>query len=246
MQIRIALPALLALGLCSCRSPLRGGLSEEQASEIVVALDSAAIAASKTPERAGTHNSFLVEVDRADTTRALRVLHDRKLPKAAEPGFEELYGDQALVATPYDERARSAAAAAGELGRSLRRLDGVLEARVHIALADPMRPLDAVAGPARASVLIERQSGTQPIDDAAVRSLVAGAVDGLDVAHVTVVQAVAAPHSPAVRSFVRVGPATVTSDSAPALRALLGGALMLDLVMAVALIWAWRRRRPSA
>jgi len=245
MQIRSVLAALLALGLCACRSPLRGGLSEEQASEIIVALDAAAIAASKTPERGASSNSFVVEVDRSDITRALHVLHDQKLPRAVEPGFEEFYSEPSLVPTPHDERTRSAAAMAGELGRSLRRLDGVLDARVHIALPDSMRPLDGAAAAARASVLIQRSSGSSPVDEAAVRSLVAGAVEGLDPGHVTVVQAVVARQSPAVRAFVRVGPATVTSESAPALRALLAGAFVLDLLMALALIWAWRRRRPT-
>jgi type III secretion protein J len=231
------------LVLNACTATVRGGLSEQEANQLVVALDSAAIAATKLAETTGGQQRFLVEVASVDMTRALKVLQAEKLPKAIEPGFEALYRETGLVATPIEERARWAAATTGELSRSLERLHGVLDARVHLALPETPQQLDAERPQPRAAVLIQRQRQVPPIDEAKVRALVAGAVDGLAVERVTVVQVVAEPQPRAALALVHVGPIAVTGGSAFALRALLGGALALDLVLAAALVALVRRKR---
>jgi type III secretion protein J len=171
------------------------------------------------------------------------VIEAQRLPKATEPGFNELYQETGLVATPHEERARWAAATAGELSRSLTRLQDVLDARVHLSVADAPTTLDAERVQPKASVLIQRRRGTSPIEESQVRALVAGAVEGLSADAVTVVQTTAdAPHS-APRELARVGPITVTRDSARALKALLGSAFALDLMMAVALLVVVQRAR---
>jgi type III secretion protein J len=243
MGARSARAALLAILCAACRSPLVGGLSEQQANEIVVALDVAAIPAAKMATNGGSPTGFRIEVAGSDVARALRVLHDSKLPSAPMPGFEALYAGQSLVATPQEERARWAMASAGELATSLERLDGVLDARVLLVPRGDARPLDASPEPAKASVLLQRRKGSRPIDVRAIRDLVAGAVEGLEAGRVTVVQAEAADNTAKPKSFVRVGPATVTAESAPALRWLLAGGLVLNLLMAAAFAWAWRGRR---
>ena len=91
-------------------------------------------------------------------------------------------------------------------------------------------------------MLIRRRKGIQSVDEDAVRRLVAGAIDGLTAERVTVVQVQSAPTTASHRTFVHVGPVTVTAESAPALRGLVGGALGLALLMAIGLIWALRRR----
>lgn len=236
----------VALGLCGCRSALHGGLSDEQASEIVVALDRSAMPATKISEASGTRATFRIEVATADATRALRVLHEQRLPRASQAGFGEIYKEQGLVATPHDERSRWAAATAGELARSLERFGDVLQARVHIAPGDTSRPLDGEPIPAKASVLILRRHDAKPIDEGAAKHLIAGAVTNLREDQVTLVQNAAERATQSTPHFVRVGPVTVSAQSATALRALLGGALTLNLVTAVALVWALRRRRREA
>jgi type III secretory pathway lipoprotein EscJ len=119
----------------------------------------------------------------------------------------------------------------------------VLGARVHLALPETARPLDAEPPQPKAAVLIQRRRTAQPIDETQVRTLVAGAVDGLRSDRVTVVQVVADPQPAATRAFARLGPITVRSDSAGMLKALLGGSLALDLLLGVALIAAARRGR---
>jgi type III secretion protein J len=242
---------LAALGLAliasACRGTLRGGLTEDQANQIAVALDAAQIAAVKVAgPGAGNARRFEVQVANADMSSALRVLDRERLPRPEPPGFAELYGDSGLVTTPNEERARWAAATAGELSRSLERVAGVLDARVHVTPAEPAAALDAPARPMRASVLVRHTAGARPIDEAAVRALVAGAVDGLAPEHVVVIQTESEANVRSVSAIVQVGPISVTRSSVPALKLVLGGALVLDLLLAVALVVLWRNRRGNA
>lgn len=225
---------------------MRAGLSEREANQIVVALDRAAIAASKVEEPGGEKNRYEVEVGAAEVTRALQILEAEQLPKPTPAGFEQLYPVTGLVATPEEERARWVAASAGELSRSLERLEGVLDARVHLALPEVPRSLDAEQSLPKASALIRRRHDAAPVDESMVRALIAGAVDGLSSERVTVVQVVGYPTPVTRPSFASFGPISVARESVAALKTVLGVALGLDLVMAVALVaLAYTRRRST-
>ena len=239
---KCALMGLLVVAV-GCKTTLRSGLSEHEANEIMLALDGAQIAASKVAAQGADRARFAVQVPAAEVAQALRVLEREKLPQAEAPGFEQLYAESSLVATPAEERARWAAATAGELSRSLERIAGVADARVHLALDTSARALDAPEPAAKASVLIRRRSGAAAVDEAAVRVLVAGAVDGLSPDRVSVLQALSDSGAPPKPSWVRVGPISVTRASTFALKALLGGALALDLLLAVTLVVLWRVHR---
>jgi type III secretion protein J len=163
------------------------------------------------------------------------------------PGIAELYAGARLVPTLGEERARWTAATSGELSRTLRAMHGVVDARVHLAVPSAHgTALDAPRAAASASVLVTRRAGLPPIDEAAVRALVCGAVAGLAPEHVTVVQseANAAPDAP---RLVTLGPLRITAGSVGALKLLLGGALAGNAVLALALaaLVAQRRRRAS-
>ena len=247
MSTRRALASLLAAGvaLAGCRTTVRSGLGEAEANQIVVALDRAAIGAAKASEPGG-RGRYRVEVDSADATRALSVLESARLPKRAEPGFDELYQPSALLPTPQDERARWAAALAGELSRSLERMRGVREARVHLAVADAEQPLDAPVPPPKASVLLQRARGMPALPEQPVRALVAGAVDGLAPERVTVVQVEAEPAAETAGArLVQIGPIAVSRGSMAAFKGLVAAALALNLLLALALVALLRRARAA-
>src|SRR5574341_884221 len=96
-----------------------------------------------------------VSVDAADSGRARRVLAERELPWQRPPGFAEVFAKGSLIPTPVEERALYHHALAGELSRSLETLDGVVEARVHLALPapGPLRP--EASRPPRGAVLVK-------------------------------------------------------------------------------------------
>jgi type III secretion protein J len=104
-----------------------------------------------------------------------------------------------MVPTPTEEHALYLHALGGELARSVEAIDGVVEARVHVGLPqpDPLRPGDRP--PPRAAVLVKCRAAACPAVrqlEAGIRSLVAGAADGLDAGSVSVVIAPAAEAAP--------------------------------------------------
>lgn len=238
--------ALLVLGAVACKTPVRSGLSESDANEVVVALDRAAIEADKQLEN-GAEQRYAVTVASADGVRALRLLEAEQLPRAKQPGFETLYGEPAWLATPGEDRARWVAALSGELSRSLQRMPGVLDARVHLAPAEAPVALDATPAMMRAAVLLRRRADAPALDEAPIRRLLTGAVQDLEPDRVTIVQVGSEAQSERVTSFERVGPFNASKQSAPALRLVLSVSLGLHLMLAMALMLAtWRRHRSAS
>ncbi|MDW8362927.1 MAG: secretion protein [Myxococcales bacterium] len=237
------------LGLVAgCEAAVATGLSETEADEIVVALDRVGIAASKERTGTGDEARFEVRTAQADVPGALVALRAVSLPRVRETSLTELFGGGGLVPTPVEERARLAAALGGELARSLESVDGVLDARVHVALPEP-QPLRAPGQEPprpRASVLVRHRADARPPDEASVRALVAGAVDGLRPEDVSVVAVAAAVRAPAPEAgLVRMGPVAVSRGSLPAFRALAAAALGTNLLLAGALVFVLVRRRRS-
>lgn len=186
--IRVTLPLVLCAAACG-REELLHELDERQASEVVVALDDGGIAAHKV-RPGGAEGSYSVEVATSDAPRALRILAERDLPRPRPPGLGEVFGKGGLVPTPTEERALYQHALAGELSRSLEGVEGVVGARVHLALADadPLRPAERPLP--RASVLVRcRPSACATVRalEPGIRALVAGAADRLEGAAVSVV-----------------------------------------------------------
>ena len=230
----------------ACDATVASGLEESEANRIVVALEAQDIGADKQRIAAGTDETLWdVSVAPDDVGRALAVLRAADLPRTPERGIAEVFGEGSLVPTATEERARYAAALAGELAASIEAIDGVLDARVHVALPEARDfALDEAPPAPRASVLIKHRPGDAPYDESEVRELVAGAVDGMTVESVAVV-GVPGPTTPerTASSLVRVGPISVTRGSSFALKALLGGALLSNLILAAALIFVSMRRR---
>jgi type III secretion protein J len=229
------------LALSACQTTLRSDLSELEANHLLVALDAAAIAGSKVAQ-SGARDRYQIEVASSSATRALAVLEAQRVQPAA-PGFEQLYTGTGMWTTPDQERARYANAVAGELARSIERLEGVLDARVHLALPAHPQALDERAPEPKAAVLIRRAQRAAPIDEKLVRALVAGAVDGLAPEHVSIAQLPVAVPAITAASYVQVGPFAIERSSAGAFKALLAGSFAIDLGLALALIWAVRRAR---
>jgi type III secretion protein J len=173
----------------------------------------------------------------------MRVLQAQGLPRPVQPGFDALFSETGVLATPSEDRARLIAATAGELARSLEQLPGVLTARVHVAVPKAQPALDADPAPTTAAVLITRRQTAAALAEEPVRKLVSSAFEGLDPNRVSVVQVAAAAAQAGPAAFVRVGPFTVSRPSAPGLRAALAAALGLDVVFALAVIVLVRQRQ---
>jgi type III secretion protein J len=195
-------------------------------------------------------NLYRVSVASDDVSIALVTLRNAGLPLERTPGVLDSIGESGLVPSRASERARWLVGTAGELERSLQALNGVLSARVHLAVpdADPLS-LEERRAPS-ASVLLRHKGASPPLSAAEVQRLVSGAVSGLAAEHVAVVMH-PVPETPLRRSdsLTTLGPLSLTRSSANSLRLTVAavGALNIVLVAGLLSLWSvWRRARREA
>lgn len=238
MQPLWVLLAGLALG---CSVPVAVNLDERDANQAVVLLEQGGVGADKErdPENEGR---WLVSVPRGETSRAIGMLAQENLPPRASPGVLEALGESGIVPSRLAEHAKWIAGISGDLERSLRTVDGVLSARVHLAVP-PKELLSGVseAGSPTASVLVRHRGPTPPVAPEEVQQLVAGAVAGLAPEQVKVVLSTTPQAKLAERELLRFGPITVTRGSALPLRLSVATVGLLNLLLVSAVLLLWRK-----
>jgi len=130
--------------------------------------------------------SINVPSDKLDASR-MEIASDG-MPHSGRLGFE-LFDKMNWGQTEFDEKVNYQRAMEGELERSIQTLQGVESARVHLVLPTDSVFIDRQRA-AKASVVLKLKSGRLSDDtEAAIASLVSGAVDNLDPANVTVIDA---------------------------------------------------------
>jgi len=236
--------SLAGVALVGCSAPVVAGLDETDASQVVVALEQGGIASEKDrdPEKEGT---FRVSVAKEDAASALALLAEEGLPPRQSPGILEALGKGSVVPSRAAEHARVVTGTGDELERSLRGLEGVLSARVHLGVPahDPLS-LEEKEPPATASVLIRHRGATPPLAAGDVQRLVAGAIAGLLPEHVSVVMLPAPPRArSAEQRLARLGPLTVAKSSLFGLRVMVGLAVLLNAALLACVLGLWSRLR---
>lgn len=245
MVRRVELGPIFLAGLAlGCSVPIAANLDEGDANQAIVLLEQSGVGADKEPDP-DQEGRWQVSVPREESSLAIGLLAQENLPPRASPGVLEALGQGGIVPSRMAEHARWIAGVAGDLERSLRTVDGVLSARVHLAVP-PKDLVPGVTEPGRstASVLVRHRGVTPPIATGEVQQLVAGAVAGLAPDQVNVVLATTPKARAAEREMLRFGPITVTRGSALTLRfaAALVAILNIALVSAVVLLWKKLRR----
>jgi type III secretion protein J len=187
--MRFANVAAILLGavvLAGCGdSPLYSDLTERQANEVQAALLSARIEARKSPMTKA--KGWAVTVAQGDIPRAMAVLNASGLPRQQQRTLGEVFPKEGFVSSPLEERARYVFALSQEVERTLMQLDGIVEARVHIALPE-RNVLDETPDSASASVVIIERPGAQlEARETDIKAIVTDGVEGLkDINRVTV------------------------------------------------------------
>jgi len=185
---RLAAAAALlaaALVLGGCQEALYSGLAEQEANQMRQVLLQQGIDASRTVAEDGR---FTLSVEKDEIGRALHALEAAGLPSQKYPRTIDVLKTDALVASPAEDRARLGYALSQELSATIAGIDGVVSARVHLAL--PERPLigSAKTNAASASVLVRHRPGyNMQSTSLAIRQLVARSVEGLTPEQVSVV-----------------------------------------------------------
>src|ERR1700688_4524974 len=127
-----------------------------------------------------------IMVPKDKVTRLRMKLAEGGLPKGGGVGYEIFDKSDALGATSFIQNINHLRALEGELSRTIRGIDRVQAARVHLVL--PERPLfsrDKID--ATASIVLKVRGTLEPQQVRAIRHLVAGAVNGLRPERVSVV-----------------------------------------------------------
>lgn len=238
------LGAVALATLTACSVPIAGGLDESQANRAVVSLEDNGVAAQKEPDP-DAEGLWRITVGRDDSSAAVAVLDRENLPSSSGPGVLEALGKGSLVPSRTAEHARWVAGVAGELEASLQAVEGVVSARVHLAVPqlDALTP-DVEREAPSASVLLRHRGPTPPLAAPEIQRLVAGAVPGLEPSAVSVVDAPAPLVKKSVdRELARFGPVTVTRASMTPLRLIVGSAALLNLALIAVIVVLWSKVR---
>ena len=175
-RIRWLAALALLLALAGCKVPLYSNLQEQEANEIVAALSAQGIDAAKNRLEGA---NWQVEVDEGRLGQALEVLRAQGLPGERYATMGEVFQKQGLVSTPSEERMRYIYAVSQELSQTLRNVDGVVAARVHVVIP-ANDPLSEKIRPSSAAVFIKHRPDVDlRLLAPAVKDMVAHSIEGL-------------------------------------------------------------------
>jgi len=155
-------------------------LSYEDSSAIIKELDRQAIPYEMRNDGA------VIMVPKDRVTKLRLKLAESSLPKGGGVGYEIFDKSDALGATSFVQNINHLRALEGELARTIRAIDRVQFARVHLVL--PERPLFSRETPEpSASIVVRVRGSLEPSQVRAIRHLVASAVNGLKPQRVSIV-----------------------------------------------------------
>ena len=185
--LRLVFVALLLLLLGGCKVELYTGLPEQEGNEMLALLLTHGIESEKQP---GKDNMISLFIEESQTAKAVEILTRNGYPKTRFSTINDIFSNDGLVSTPFEERTRYIYGLSQEVSMTLSKIDGVLVARVHVVL--PPEQTSNLGNkketfPASASVFIKYNSDydlNSYIPQ--MKSIVANAIEGLSYDQVSV------------------------------------------------------------
>ena len=184
---KLTFVALLFLLLGGCKVELYTDLPEQEGNEMLALLLKHGIESEKQP---GKDNMVSLFIEEDQTARAVEILSRNGYPQTKFSTINDIFSNDGLVSTPFEERTRYIYGLSQEVSETLSNIDGVLVARVHIVLpAESSSGIGnkKVVSPASASVFIKYNSDYD-LDSyiPQMKSIVANAIEGLSYDQVSV------------------------------------------------------------
>jgi type III secretion protein J len=174
--VRTAAALALCLALSACKVDLYSNLTEREANEMLAALTTESIPAEKEAAEGG---QWQLKVEEGRLPAALDVLRAQGLPHDRYASMGDVFQKQGLVSTPAEERMRYIYAVSQELSQTLRTIDGVVAARVHVVIP-ANDPLSDKLKPSSAAVFIKyRPDVDLRLLAPTVKDMVAHSIEGL-------------------------------------------------------------------
>lgn len=258
----LSLFILLLLSSCQHEQTILTNVSEREANQIVVLLQSKGISAIKEAVKtqgAGggevTESQFNILVDSEKSVEALAILNRIGLPRQASVSILDLFPQQGMMKTDKEEQIRYNEGLNEQLASTLRMIDGILAVEVQISFpeVDTFNPDQQVEYP-RASVFIKHDGILNDPNNLLVqkvRRYIAGSVLNLRYEDVTVVTDRARftdisanafePKTKATpwgtQDFVKVWSLVIGQDSVGAFRAILFFFCFFMIIFLLTLVW---------
>lgn len=257
----------LVLGLTGCsarQNKILTNVSEKDANQILVLLESKGIQASKEEiktqgatggDSTGTMFDILVEQDKS--IEALAILNRIGLPRQKGVTLLDLFPQQGMMKTDKEEQIRYNQGLNEELASTIQMIDGVLAAEVQIAFpeTDQFNPDQTIQYP-RASVFVKHDGILDDPNNLIVQKIrryIAGSVLNLRYEDVTVVTdrarftdisvASVEPKMPATpwgnQDYVRIWSVIVADQSVSSFRTILFLFCLFTILFVVALGWTF-------
>lgn len=233
--LRLAAVLTLALLLAGCgKIALFSDLAEQEANEMMAILVPRDIDCTKTPAKEGKWN---LKVGPKDFPRAVDLLKAHGYPRDKFVRIGDVFQKSGLVSSPTEERIRYMYALSQEIAETLMRIDGVMNARVHIVIPDN-DPLAAKVTPSSAAVFIRYRPGFD-IESLTpqLKNLVMRSIEGLNYDNVSLVL-VPAANAPASAPTVVPAAAPLVSRE----QLLIGGGVLVLLLLGGAAAWLLQRQ----
>ncbi|MGI4861964.1 MAG: hypothetical protein ACRYHA_34555 [Janthinobacterium lividum] len=239
---RLRLGALAASGVllaaCSREATLLSDLPRGEAFAIQHALAEVDVQAAARP---GKDGRMAVTVPREQMALARRTLLEQGLPRPEYRSFGDVFNNEGMLTSPFEERARYLYASSQELENTLRNIEGVVFAKVHVVMPEA-RSLVRDGVPASASVFLKyRPPSRVATMQGALQRLVANAVPGLVPERVVVVATAVDDHALSPAALLAL-PQSAAGGATPAgWRGWLSHCAAAAGGMAAVLLWSWGR-----
>ncbi len=181
----IAIATLLVVGIGASylakpqREVLYTGLDREDVTRMGGVLSEAQI----SYDVAADGSAILVNP--ADTASARMLLAENGLPNSPNAGYELFDNIGSFGLTSFMQEVTRVRALEGELSRTIQAMQGISAARVHLVMSD-RGSFRRQQRPASASVVIRTDGAKGDASADAIRHLVAGAIPGMEIGGVTV------------------------------------------------------------
>jgi type III secretion protein J len=178
MNARIAVLFLFChcIVLTGCKESLYSKLTEVEANEVKASLLAVGVPSDKRMNKDG---SFSIDIEGAHFDRAVRALRAVNLPNESFAGLRETFKKQGIVASPTEERAKMMLATAQELERTIKQIDGVVTARVHVTQPPPNALAEKPADPSVAIMIKHRERLDLEKMIPGIKVMAVNAVDGV-------------------------------------------------------------------
>jgi len=178
----VLLPLVWLLVACG-EETVYSKLSEREANDMVALLLGSGMSASKGSDQDGHFKVLVAKDSFADAVNLLRI---NGFPKQTYNTLGEVFAKEGFVSSPLEERARLNFALSQEIANTISNVDGVLLARVHLAVP-PKDDLTDKVSPASASVFIKHRADVDLSGSTGmIKNLVVNGIENLAYDDVTV------------------------------------------------------------